>query len=111
MIGPFYCFKFDPQTYEWTRYEITEYNIRTHDWTDEVHYIIPRSGINNMQKAYTNSTKFDRFVNYKVYTFIDDLERAKKIAFDTILVKMGNLEREHNKLRDMLDSLQEVEDE
>jgi len=106
MKEPFYCFKFNPETYKWTRYEITEYTLGRYN-SRGIHYIITHPKIANMKTTNTNSSRFDKFIDYKVYTFIDDLERAKKIAYDTILVKMGNLEREHNKLHNMLDSLQE----
>lgn len=79
-----YCFKFDDITGEIQRVVIDSYSTRQLNSWGKILYSFKVKDIAGGSKTSVVNEKFDRFVSNKVYTFIDDKDRAKKIINDKL---------------------------
>lgn len=105
---PLYCFKFDPEDMEWTRYEIIDYKRR--DWgsphySPKIMYSFDKPQIGCEKITIVPAERIDKFLHNKVYTFTNNLDYAQKIAFDTIQSEMYLLKKKYKKLQNRIESL------
>lgn len=79
-----YCFKFDDDTGEIQRIVIDDYAIRKVNNFGKVVYSFRVNELSNGTRVSVVNDKLDRFVSHKIYTFTDDMDRARKIINDTL---------------------------
>ena len=95
--SPIYCFKFENGT--WKRYVIEDYHI------SGKFYIFSEPRIGSATRYFILEDKFERFVNCKFFTKEDNLERAKKIALDTLDMQVEEIEYRLSNTKILRDSI------
>lgn len=89
-----YCFRLN-EDLSLTRFEITEYDTNENFYTKKKTYSFSEPKVNKSDKHYTvPEAKLDRFLNNKVYTFIDDENYAWEIIKETLFDKIYVMQKE-----------------
>lgn len=89
-----YCFKFDDVTGEIIRIVLDDYRVRQVNSFGKKVYVFKSNEICKGVYHYSvTSDKLDRFVSNKVFTFVDDLDRVKKIMNDTLKENIAERKR------------------
>lgn len=102
-MEPLYCFKFNDITGEITRIEIPEYRRIVNTYSGIVSYRWDNPRINKSDTHFSvDSTKIDRFVSYKVFTFNDDYDYACKVIQETLLKDADMLEKQLSRKYELL---------
>ena len=98
-----YCFKFNDETGEITKIEITEYRRTVDTYTGRVHYRWDTPRINKSDSHFSvTSDKMDRFVTNKVFTLKNDYQYASQIIADTICKDINDLEKQLRRKKELL---------
>lgn len=85
MMKPLYVFKLDNITGEIIRFEITHYHEKHLNRFGKVEYCFKVDGINKASSDLSfRNEKLNRFVNGKVVSFEDDVDKARKIIVETL---------------------------
>lgn len=84
-MRPLYVFKLDNITGEIKRFEITHYHEKHLNRFGKVEYCFKVDGINKASSDLSfRNEKLNRFVNGKVVSFEDDMDKARKIIVETL---------------------------
>ena len=84
-MRPLYVFKLDNITGEIIRFEITHYHEKHLNRFGKVEYCFKVDGINKASSDLSfRNEKLNRFVNGKVVSFEDDVDKARKIIVETL---------------------------
>lgn len=84
-MRPLYVFKLDNITGEIKRFEIAHYHEKHLNRSGKVEYCFKLEGINKASSDLcVRNEKLNRFVNGKVVTFEDDIDKARRIIVQTL---------------------------
>ena len=84
-MRPLYVFKLDNITGEIKRFEVTHYHEKHLNRFGKVEYCFKVDGINKASSDLSfRNEKLNRFVNGKVVSFEDDVDKARKIIVETL---------------------------
>ena len=107
-----YCFKFNPNTFEITKWEITKYQKRKVNDCGRVVYTFRNSKISDRTGAYSvENTKLNRFVSNKVFTFNPDEKRVRRIIESTLVDKYYTTLKQANSYKRLLVGLNIMEED
>lgn len=85
MMKPLYVFKLDNITGKIVRFEITKYHEKHLNSFGKIEYCFKVDGINKASSDLSfRNEKLNRFVNGKVVSFEDDMDKARKIIVETL---------------------------
>ena len=100
---PLYCFKLDKDTGIITRETIEEYH------TVHPSMYIPSRVIykykNRQNGCDIHGENLDKFVNWKVYSFNSDTERAKKIILENLIMRHTKAQYDAMRFSDVIEKL------
>ena len=104
-IVPLYCFKLDEFTGEITRIVIENFHtVHPSKYIpDRVNYTF-RIGKTTYD---VHGSNIDKFINWKVYSFTDDIDKAKNIMFEDIKMRYFKAERDAERYATVLVNLKE----
>jgi hypothetical protein len=86
---PLYCYKFDEKTCKMEKIVVTDYEIVKTNFSSKVRYKICGYQIHKTQKIFwLEDVKLDRYVSGKVFTFVEDDNRAFQIVLDAVLKRV-----------------------
>ena len=95
-----YCFKLCEDTGEIKRFVIKDYKVEKHKWNSNknAYCFDMNMGTSGDYHYKVRTDKLDEMHNYKVYTFIDDIDYAAHIMRDTLRDERDSLHAKYAKM-------------
>lgn len=98
-MKPLYCFRADEQL-NLERIVIPDYRVhKLSQYSDKHTYSWDKPDVTRSKSRYViEDKKLDRYANDKIFTFVDDIDRAYKIMYEQILNDLNVVEKRRSNL-------------
>lgn len=108
-MDPLYCFKFDIDNNKIQKITIKDYSVSEKSFSiSRCSYKFINTVTSSGKYYWLESTKLDRYVSNKVFTFNNSVDYAKQIAIDTIKAKQKAAQAEYDRCSALLSAFDKL---